>query len=168
MYKSAPMIITLFTDASVCRENRIAAYAIWAKCDGRTIRRSGLLTSKTVDSSAAELGALVNGVYFVIAGFAPPPASKIIAQTDSGLARFILTKATLTDKQKRYRRFRTAMDQQVAAAGIELEVRLVKGHQGHTTTRSSVNTWCDREAKRVMRAARAAVITAAAPSMVEE
>jgi hypothetical protein len=50
------MLITLFTDASYCSRSRVAAYAAWAKADGRTVRHSGVLKQPVPDSSLAESG----------------------------------------------------------------------------------------------------------------
>lgn len=58
MYKSSAMLITPFTDASVCHQHRIAAYAIWAKYDGRAIRFSGVL--KSGEGKLLALGAAAN------------------------------------------------------------------------------------------------------------
>ena len=77
-----PMLITLFTDASYCSQTRIGAYAVWAKTDGRTLRRAGLLKQPAASSALAETMALVNGIHLAITGMRPPPASRIIAQTD--------------------------------------------------------------------------------------
>lgn len=76
------MLITLFTDASYCSRTKIAAYAAWAKVDGRTLRRSGVLKQPAANSTLAETMALVNGIHLVIAELRPPPSSRIIAQTD--------------------------------------------------------------------------------------
>jgi ribonuclease HI len=76
------MLISLFTDASYCSRSRVAAYAAWAKADGRTVRHSGVLKQPVQTSSLAETMALVNGIHLAIAALRPPAASKIIAQTD--------------------------------------------------------------------------------------
>jgi hypothetical protein len=48
------MLVTLFTDASHCTKTRVAAYAAWAKTDGRTVRRAGVLKEPVPDSSVAD------------------------------------------------------------------------------------------------------------------
>jgi ribonuclease HI len=77
-----PMLITLFTDASYCMKTQVAAYAAWARTDGRTVRRAGVLREPVPDSSVAEAQALVNGLCFVVAALQPGANSRIIAQTD--------------------------------------------------------------------------------------
>lgn len=46
------VLITLFTDASYCAKTRIAAYAAWAKADGRTVRHAGPLCVRPGDPIA--------------------------------------------------------------------------------------------------------------------
>ena len=87
------MLITLFTDASHCSETRVGAYAAWAKADGRTVRRAGVLKDRVPDSSIAEAQAMVNGLCFALAALMPPRGSKILAQTDCVMAIRALTES---------------------------------------------------------------------------
>lgn len=149
------MLITLFTDASYCSRTRIAAYAAWAKTDGRTVRHAGVMKQRVASSSMAETMALVNGIYLAIAAIRPPAASKIIAQTDCLTAIEALSgtprkAATL----RKYAEVVSAYRAKIAAAGVTVEFRHVTGHKGTVTPRNAVNTWCDEECRRLMRAAR--------------
>lgn len=149
------MLITLFTDASHCTMTHIAAYAAWAKADGRTVRRAGVLKERVPDASVAEAQAIVNGLCFALAALSPPPDSKIIAQTDCLAAIAALT-GTLR-KQKsvaRYALIRTTYETRIASTGIAVEFRHVSAHKGVVTPRNAVNTWCDTECRRLMRLAR--------------
>ncbi|HUN43826.1 MAG TPA: RNase H family protein [Acetobacteraceae bacterium] len=150
------MLITLFTDASYCNRSRIGAYAAWAKADGRTVRHSGVLKQSVANSSLAETMALVNGIFVALTAMRPPAASKIIAQTDCLTAIHALTgllrkAATITQ----YEAVVVAYREKIAAAGIIVEFRHVSGHKGTVTPRNAVNTWCDAECRRLLRAARA-------------
>jgi ribonuclease HI len=152
------MLITLFTDASYCSRSRIAAYAAWAKADGRTVRHSGVLKQPAQSSSLAETMALVNGIHFAIAVMRPPAASRIIAQTDCitaihALSGMLRRPATIL----RYAPVVAAYQEKVAAAAVTVEFRHVGGHKGTVTPRNAVNTWCDEECRRLMRAARDAL-----------
>lgn len=150
------MLITLFTDASYCSRSRVGAYAAWAKADGRTVRHSGVLKQTVENSSLAETMALVNGICVALAAMRPPAASKIIAQTDCLTAIHALSgmlRKTRTIRQ--YESIIVAYREKVAAAGIVVEFRHVAGHKGTATPRNAVNTWCDEECRRLMRAARA-------------
>jgi hypothetical protein len=152
------MLITLFTDASHCARTHVGAYAVWAKADGRTIRRAGVLREHVPDSSVAETQALVNGLCFALAALSPPPASKIIAQTDCLLAIWALSGQLRKPKSvARYALIKAEYETRFASAGIAVEFRHVSAHKGVVTPRNAVNTWCDRECRRLMRLARDAV-----------
>jgi serine/threonine-protein kinase RIO1 len=45
----------------------------------------------------------------------------------------------------------------IASTGIAVEFRHVSAHKGVVTPRNAVNTWCDKECRRLMRLARDAV-----------
>jgi len=149
------MLITLSTDASYCSRSRVAAYAAWAKADGRTVRHSGALKQPVPNSSLAETMALVNGIHLAIAAMRPPAASKIIAQTDC-LAAIQALSGMLRRAQviRQYEAVVAAYRDKVAAARIVVEFRHVGGHKGTVNPRNAVNTWCDGECRRLMRAAR--------------
>lgn len=154
------MLITLFTDASHCTKTHVAAYAAWAKADSRTVRRAGVLKERVRDSSLAETQALVNGLCFAMAALKPTPASKIIAQTDCLTAIEALTGRLR--KQKSVARFASvtaAYQTRIASTGIAVEFRHVSAHKGVVTPRNAVNTWCDRECRKLMRMAREAIMT---------
>ena len=149
------MLITLFTDASHCTKTRVAAYAVWAKADGRTVRRAGVFKERVRDSSLAEAQALVNGLCFVLAALKPGPESKIIAQTDCLTAIEALTGQLRNRKTvARFAPVTAAWHAKVVSSGITVEFRHVSAHMGVVTPRNAVNTWCDSECRRLMRRAR--------------
>jgi len=153
------MLITLFTDASYCSRTRVGAYAVWANTDGRTVRDAGVLKEPMPHSRLAETMALVNGIYVTIAALRPPAASKIIAQTDClGAIHALTGTARRARTVRQYAAVVTAYRQKIAATGVVVEFRHVPGHRGTVTPRNAVNTWCDAECHRPMRAARAALL----------
>jgi ribonuclease HI len=149
------MLITLFTDASFCHRTRIAAYAAWAKTDGRTVRRAGVLKQPVANSTLAETMALVNGIYVAIGVLKPPAASRIIAQTDC-LGAIEALNGTIQRPQalRVFAEVVAAYRDKIGGAGVTVEFRHVGGHKGTVTPRNAVNTWCDTECRRLMRAAR--------------
>jgi ribonuclease HI len=154
------MLITLFTDASHCAKTHVAAYAVWAKMDGRTVRRAGVLKEPVRDSSVAEAQALVNGLCFALTALKPGADSRIIAQTDCLAAIAALTGQLR--KQKSMARFApviAAYQTRIAATGIMVEFRHVAAHKGVSTPRNAVNTWCDTECRKLMRLARKAAMS---------
>jgi ribonuclease HI len=160
------MLITLFTDASHCGKTHIAAYAVWAKADGRTVRRAGLLKEPVPDSSIAEAQALVNGLCFVLSALKPGAGSKIIAQTDCLAAVAALTGQLRKPRAvARFAPVTVTYQTRVVATGIAVEFRHVNAHKGTVSPRNAVNTWCDTECRKLMRLARQSALSglAAAP-----
>lgn len=154
------MLITLFTDASYCMKTHVAAYAAWAKTDGRTVRRAGVLKEPVPDSSVAEAQALVNGLCFALAALQPGADSKIIAQTDCLAAIAALTGQFRRQKSVAHFAPVTATYQtRIAATGIVVEFRHVTAHKGVSTPRNAVNTWCDKGCRKLMRLAREAALS---------
>jgi ribonuclease HI len=154
------MLITLFTDASHCAKTDVAAYAAWAKTDGRTVRRAGVLKEPVPDSSVAEAQALVNGLCFALAALKPGADSKIIAQTDCLAAIAALTGQLRKPKSlARFAPVTAAYQTRVASTGIMVEFRHVTAHKGVSTPRNAVNTWCDTECRKFMRLAREAALS---------
>jgi serine/threonine-protein kinase RIO1 len=104
--------------------------------------------------------ALVNGIYVTIAAMRPPAASKIIAQTDClGAIHALSGTVKRARAVRQFAPIVTAYQRKIEAAGVVVELRHVSGHRGTVTPRNAVNTWCDAECHRLMRAARAAILT---------
>jgi hypothetical protein len=160
------MLITLFTDASYCSHSRVAAYAAWAKADGRTVRHSGVLRQPVPNSSMAETMGLVNGIHLAIAAMRPPVASKIIAQTDClGAIQALSGMLKRAQVIRQYEAVVATYRDKVAASGVVVEFRHVGGHNGTVTPRNAVNTWCDGECRRLMRAARQELLDPRNPAL---
>ena len=149
----------LFTHACHCAKTQVGA-----KADGRTVRRACVLKERVPDSSVAEAQAIVNGPCFVLASLSPPPNSKIIAQTDCLSAITALT-GKLRERKSvaRDASVTAACSSRVAATGIVVEFRHVSAHKRVVTPRNAVNTWCDKECRRLMRLARDAMAAEQGP-----
>lgn len=154
------MLITMFTDASHCSMTNIGAYAVWAKCDGVTLRKSGVMREPVPNSVHAETMAVVNGLFLAVKEFKPPRGSKIITQTDCQATIGILTVGKLrTQKsQKAYAYLRKAYSTLIGENGLNIDFRYVSGHKGTITKRNAVNTWCDKECYFQMKKARELVL----------
>ena len=87
-----------------------------------------------------------------------PPNSKIIAQTDCLSAIWALTGKLRKQKSvARYALVTAAYETRIASTGIAVEFRHVSAHKGVVTPRNAVNTWCDKECRKLMRMARDAM-----------
>lgn len=122
---------TLIADASWCPDTRAGGWAVWVTVnkDGEVFRHNAKGRFKECPASAleAEVWALENGIYVARTKGAGP----ILAQSDCTGA--------LGQLRRRY---------------SDITFRHVKGHTKNQDSRSWVNRWCDRHARRQMKAHR--------------
>jgi ribonuclease HI len=141
-------LVTMFTDASWNRKTHQAVWASWAKLNGETIRNSGQLKSTVPQIGTAELVAIANGLYCISKQFQHAKGDKILIQTDS------LEAIHAINGQEHPRAQDRAIVVHIKAFaethGWLLELRHVKGHRGTSSPRHAVNTWCDKECRRLM------------------
>lgn len=148
-------LVTMFTDASWNYNAKIGVYAIWAKCDGDTIRHSGQFNTPMPQIGTAELGAISYGLLHIARGFDLTEDTKVLIQTDSLEA----ISAYRTGKHPRQidRNIALHIKEFAKTHGWRLELRHVKGHLGNATPRNAVNNWCDKECSRQMGKALASI-----------
>jgi ribonuclease HI len=179
------MLISLFSDASICHEKRVGGWAAWMKCNRGAMRTGAAFGVSIGDTTMAEAMAVVNGLTCGVRDGIILPGDEVLVQTDNDAVMGILTgtalrKVTRVSKKRRKlswaelkedvaernreilfisRTFLSLID----GSGIEVRWRHVKGHKGTKDPRSAVNTFCDKVAKGHMRAARGRRL----PSMAE-
>jgi hypothetical protein len=162
----ADKIITIFSDASL-RGNR-SGWAAWAKCDGRTMRISAGITWPVSNIAEAETVALTMAILKAVEEFKPSPGTVIVAQSDScdalGALRWasnfaasappvLVAKGTdaIPGVPKTLNGERAAFAQRAIKVALDAKVLIyvkhVRAHTGKADPRSSVNEWCDRQAK---------------------
>ena len=151
------MIITIFSDASYCPDTGVGAWAAWAKYDGNRMREAGKFRTLAINSTHAEMMAIVNALHTAMQHFQPHGATVLI-QTDSIDAISRLSGYT-SKKGKKETSFavQPAVDQFreiVAKYKISICMKHVRAHVRDMTPREAVNDWCDRTAKALMREAR--------------
>lgn len=148
------MLITVFTDAGFCPKTHIATWAVWAKCDGKTLRSSGVFKQDVCISDIAEVKAIINGLFKAIKTIEPAPRSKFIVQTDSKTAIKALTTgmSNKARKRKEFGSLKTVFED--LTKNFEIEFKWVQSHQGTVTPRNAVNSWCDSECTRLLNNAR--------------
>lgn len=131
--------VTIFADASHCPRTLATGWAVWMKhgTPAVTERLSGALRN-VKDSHQAEVYALEQALEF---------AETKMQLTDKIVVIESDCKGALREVEQRAMR--------LADLGAKfVKLKWVKGHQGVKCARSSVNTWCDREAKQNMRSLR--------------
>lgn len=142
------MLITLFTDASFNKALHKGVWAIWAKANGKTIRHSGPIRNSIPDIAEGELSAIANGLFFIKKDFAPERGSQVLVTCDSMEAINSLRLRSHPRVTCRH------LTNYIWAFSREqdwtLGIRHVNGHKGTMTPRHAVNTWCDKECRRLM------------------
>ena len=163
--KGPQACITLLTDASSCHLNGLATWSAWAKYrpDTPTMRRSGAVRSDDSndlkDMVYNEAYAIVEGIRAAAEQFKPPDGTLIVIQTDNETTRRLIAGEGKPSFRKKYRTTATQFDLAIASTGLRPSIRLVRGHKGTTTPGNAVNTWCDRECRRLLKAMRAELAT---------
>lgn len=143
--------ITITTDASYCPVEKRAAYAFWISSDLGSIKKSGML-KQCKTSGEAELMCLYNAIhYFIKNGL---KCEMLYVNTDYQAAADLMP-----DKMKPFsEKFIHSILRQIARIlneyGQPFIFRHVKAHVKVLKARGYVNTWCDKEAKRVLKAYR--------------
>ena len=138
-----PQFITVFCAASHCPKTLAGGWAVWMK-DGVpaiTQRLSGALFS-VKDSHFAEIVALEKALDYIETNLDVTNQIVVIESDCQGAMKSI-------EKSAEALKMRGAK---------HVKLKWVKGHQGVKCARSSVNTWCDKEAKRHMRLTRDRII----------
>lgn len=136
------LFVTIFADASYCPDTGCYGWAVWIKYGqpAQTLRLTGsgwrdhpTRPLEIRSSDDAEKLALDTAVRALRHYKVPLDRAIVVLQSDSVSA---LAKV------------RTKPIKKLVA---EIRTKHVKGHRGFRCARSSVNTWCDREARRKMR-----------------
>jgi ribonuclease HI len=153
------MLVTIFTDASFCPHTFAAGWAAWIKYgEGKTLRLSDEFKINITNSSDAEIGAAVNALCAATTRLKLGSHDKIILQTDCLTVIAALDFRFKIDGGPRgfAGKCRGILNKRFEALGRpHIDIRHVKGHRGNADKRAAVNTYCDREARRHMRAVRA-------------
>lgn len=170
------MLITLFSDASICPTTGCVGWAAWAKCDRGTARGDGALRRLTIDSSVAEAMAVVNGMAIALQKGLVAPGDVLLVQTDNnsvmsvlqGTARRYIRRAERKRRQISYTQLheevlrRNEEIDEIAATYAEMVAEMqitvvwrhCKGHRGLEDRRAAVNSSCDERARERMKEAR--------------
>lgn len=173
---ASDMLVTLFSDASMCPNSRIGGWAAWLKSDRGSLRGGGMFRVIVGDTCMAEAMAVVNGLTVGLSQGVIRPGDAVLVQTDNDAVMGVLegrVRRSLTLELKRRRgRSRSQIERYVDNRNEEIRIvagtfsailrdnriivrwRHVKGHRGTQDRRSAVNTFCDRTAKGHMRIAR--------------
>ena len=131
--------VTVFTDASFCPNTKVAGWAAWIKHDepARTERLSGV-EMNVAGSNDAEVLALKEALSFIEDNIALEE-KVVVIQADCQSAIQAIKDRAMALKDR---------------GAVFVKMKWVKGHQGVRNPRSAVNTWCDKQARSLMREVR--------------
>ena len=151
------MLITLFSDASLCPHTRKGGWAGWLKSEGKTVRGGGAFKRPLNDTSIAEAMAVVNALHLGRRKGLISPGSTVLVQTDNDSIASVLegtAKRRITATAAVVEEVAHAFHAVVTHLQITIRWRHVKAHRGTVDRRSAVNDYCDEQAREHMRRAR--------------
>lgn len=162
------MLVSVFSDASMCSQTGACGWGGWAKSQRNTTRCGGPMRARIWDINIAESMAVVNTVATALKQGTILRGDDILIQTDNTAVESILrgrssmTSANSHRKSKKHRESRQKQRNAVHAAWCKLmqdynltfRWRHIKGHTQDKAPRSAVNRMCDEAAGFHMRTLR--------------
>lgn len=147
------MRVTVIADASHCPMTKAAGYGYWAVSERGRQGGGGPIKGPIDTSSAAEMAAMVNGLFFACMAKIAQEGDHVLLQTDCLAAIGALeSKRKELTKDERYAKQRFFEIKK--EYGVTVSFRHVKGHTNRTEARYVTNNLCDQRAKAGMRLAR--------------
>lgn len=158
------MLVTIFSDASFCKNTQAGGWGGWAKSQRGTMRHSGAIRHQVFDASQAEMCAILNTIHLAVKRGVAITGDTLLIESDSldalgcferrcpGKKKIPKGKRGARDRARRERR-RFLIDAFTKMVeGFQLRFKWVKGHQNDNAgPRAFINNQCDRDAKRHMR-----------------
>jgi ribonuclease HI len=142
--------ITITTDASYCNKTKSAGYAFRIKWSDGELNKGGQFKGKINNSTDAEIKCAANALYAF--GLLEISSKLLVLNTDCQ------TIVSPTDKEHKITEAHKEMLRIAQVLNVDkIDYRHVKSHSGVHDNRSKANKWCDREAKRQMKALREGV-----------
>jgi len=142
--------ITINTDASFNTQLKIGGYAFYIVCDLFKIQKGGKFKTQPAHPTYAEMMCIGNAIATLLAQKELPECNWIIINSDSTSAMSMIKsrKSELGEKI-----FVLLQLLKTRTQTKKVEFRHVKAHNGKPDSRSWVNDWCDKEAKKWMKKA---------------
>lgn len=147
------MRVTVIADASHCPNTGAAGYGYWAVSERGRRGGGGPIKDPINNSTAAEMAALVNGLFFACMSGIAQAGDHVLLQTDcTGAIGALESKRKELSKDERLAKQR--FFEVKKEFGVTVSFRHVKGHTNRTEARYVTNNLCDQRAKAGMRLAR--------------
>lgn len=142
------MLISLFTDASLCGAKFVGGWAAWAKSERGSLLKSGRFKDKMEGSYEAEMFAVANGIHAVTNSSIFQKGDDILLQCDN----LGVIKTLRGDQGPKGARVREAVRviNEFTLDGGRLITKHIKAHIGTKTKRTWVHNECDKLARKRM------------------
>jgi ribonuclease HI len=144
------MWVTIIADASYCPDTQAAGYGFWIASDRGKRGGHGGIKERVVNSIAAEMMALVNGLYMACRYGLADQGDTVLLQTDcqAAIDAFTHKRARITHEETDLVSYLETL-----AKDLQLTVMFkhVKGHTSGGTPRLFINNKCDELARDAMR-----------------
>jgi ribonuclease HI len=153
--------ITINCDASFHPVHKVGGYAFWIKSDDFKITKAGSFKSDPINCEDAEIMCIANALHVLLNQESLPAKIDFITlNCDSTNALKRIDKAI--EIRRKYNNNKRQKDVAIKAAMIWIKLckrlnpnfeqfKHVKAHTKSKDSRSYVNDWCDKEARRWMR-----------------
>lgn len=147
------MKTTIVADASFCPETKVAGYGFWIASNRGKKAGSGIVAVTVKNNIAAEMMALLNGLFIGRKNNLIMVGDKVLLQTDcqAAIDAFANRRRNISLQEIQlvvwFNEFRTTHK-------LAISMRHVKGHSRGKQKRFIANRICDRDAKVQMRKAR--------------
>lgn len=146
--------ITINTDASFNQQHKVGGYAFYIVCDHFKIQKSGRFKKHPSSSNEAEMMCIANALYTLSVQPDLPETSLIIINSDALFVFNQVKKKSKSPVGRSTAKLLRTVKSKTAFRGVvdpKFEFRHVKAHNGVSDSRSWVNDWCDKEARKWMR-----------------
>ena len=173
------MLVTLFSDASLCSDTKVGGWAAWLKTSRSpsAYRAGGSFIVQIDDITLAESMAVVNALASGLRSGVIQTCDEVLVQTDNNNVMGVLNGTTKRKKPSRRRRLKKGLSSSqarnlkyrrnreikiisraflgiVQRHDLSIRWRHVKAHRGKVDRRAAVNTFCDETARAHMRKVR--------------
>lgn len=138
--------ITINTDASYSHQKGVGGYAFYIVCDLFKIQKSGSFKHNPKSALFAEMQCIANALHTLLAQQELPKFNLLVINCDCLPAFEHISFNSKFEVGK-------MIFMQLKFLRCRYEFRHVKAHNGIPDSRSWVNDWCDKEAKKMMRKA---------------
>lgn len=143
------MRVTIIADASFCHDTRASGYGYWAVSARKKVSGAGNFKDRPPDANAAEMAALLRGVFYAVQTGCAARGDVLLLQTDS-MHTINTYQGRRAPSPGAEARLVESMINIATKYALSLDYRHVKGHTQRWEARYWCNRFCDVAARRAM------------------